>query len=62
MLANLFYPRALSILSLRFSNELPKKLHCNRQFSFSVFLLICGLFVDGTYAMITTAISSDLVS
>ena len=29
---------------------------------FAVFLIICGVFVDGTYAVITTAISSDLVS
>ena len=28
----------------------------------SVFLILCGIFVDGTYAIITTAVSSDLVS
>ena len=27
----------------------------------SVFILLCGLFINGPYALITTAISNDLV-
>ena len=27
----------------------------------AVFIMLCGLFINGPYALITTAVSSDLV-